>query len=295
MKTSRLVLAGVAAACVIAVPVFLALYHVPDSHQPMQSAGTVEDAIDLFKDAGFDPRLVGKGGSEKVPPVFLASLPGDMAALRDARLRKQVFVSIVLPLVLRANTRLRADRQRIEQLRTHVATGRTLRARDGRWLDGMAVRYRTRPRNFSELLRRVDIVPPQLAVAQAAQESGWGTSRFARTGNALFGQHAPTGSKPSDKTIAARQAAGVSMQAFDSLYRSVTGYMENLNSHAAYKALRSARATMRAQGGPIDAFKLVGALGAYSEEGHLYIERLSALMRDPDIAMARLASLAPAD
>ena len=139
-----------------------------------------------------------------------------------------------------------------------------------------------------ELLRRVDIVPPRLAVAQAVQESGWGTSRFAQAGNALFGQHAPVG----EGAIQASGNANVALKAFDTIQASVRDYMRNLNRHRAYRGFRAARAGMRASKRPLDAVELAGTLGRYSEEGQLYVERLRTVMNMPEVKAAKNAVFA---
>ena len=138
-----------------------------------------------------------------------------------------------------------------------------------------------------ELLRRIDLVPPLLAVAQAALESGWGTSRFAQAGNALFGQHAPIGAG----AIQATGDGSVALRAFDNLQGSVSGYMRNLNRNRAYRAFRAMRERMRVNENPLDATQLAGTLGSYSEERQLYIDRLLGLMVLPEVAAAKNAGL----
>ena len=255
---------------------------------PTSSAATVREAIDTFKKEGFDPEAALKEGTIRIPQVFLAELPDDLRSVKDNDRRKAVFVSIVLPHVLRANDRLREDRARLERLQRANEAEKTLRRRDRRWLVKMARVYRTKPLAFDELLRRVDVVPPRLAIAQAVQESGWGTSRFARVGNALFGQHAPVGAG----TMRARNDSAVAMKAFDTIHLSVLGYMRNLNSHRAYAAFRETRSKMRRSGGPMDAMILAEALGRYSEEGGLYVTRLKSVMQLPEVAAAKRARLA---
>lgn len=255
---------------------------------PTSSADTVREAIDAFKEEGFDPEAALKEGSMRIPKIFLAALPGDLGSVRNVDRRKAVFVAIVLPHVLRANDRLRQDRARLERLRRADRAEKTLRSRDRKWLAHMAKVYRTKPMAFEELLRRVDVVPPRLAIAQAVQESGWGASRFARAGNALFGQHAPVGAG----TIRARGDSAVAMKAFDTIHRSVLDYMRNLNSHRAYREFRNTRAKMRRAGGPMDAMILADSLGRYSEEGALYVARLKNVMQLPEVAAARGARLA---
>ncbi|MEX2454481.1 MAG: glucosaminidase domain-containing protein [Rhodospirillaceae bacterium] len=280
---------GLAAAAAVALPVALALQLVPDGPLRggrMVTVASVADAVDLFRRRGFDPQAVHGAGDIGIPPVFLAALPGDLGAGGDLDRRKAVFVSLVLPHVLHANDRIRADRERLEALRKAMQAGSDISRRDGRWLAAMAARHGTGADDFDELLRRVDIVAPKLAVAQAVQESGWGTSRFAHQGNALFGQHAPVG----EDAIVAAGAPGVALKAFDSLHDSVVGYMHNLNTHRAYRDFRAARERMRA-GGALDAFALAETLSGYSEEGRLYVQRLRAIMAQPEISVARSARL----
>jgi Bax protein len=275
----------------IALPFATAVHLVPDRFGGLRmvSADTVEETVDLFKEAGFDPLAVSDRtkGEVAVPRVFLAGLPQDIEGTKDIDNRKSLFVSVVLPHILHANERLREDRVRILALREQHRTERRLRKRDLRWLETVAVRYGTETLDFEELLRRVDVIPPRLALAQAAQESGWGTSRFARLGNALFGQHAPDG----ENAMAAREAPGVSLRAFESLQHSVLGYMRNLNTHRAYKRFRFARERMRNERRTLDAVELADTLGNYSEEGRIYVKRLRAVMALPEVAAAREARL----
>lgn len=284
----------VCGAAIVTAPVLLAINLLPDGrHGKMatQNADTVAEAIDLFKDEGFHPEVALKAGGPKIPPVFLASLPGDLKSIPDTDRRKAVFVTVVLAHVLWANDGIRADRERIKRLQRADRAEKVMRTRDRKWLSRMTKTYRTKPMAFDELLQRLDVVPPRLAVAQAAQESGWGTSRFAHAGNALFGQHAPVGVG----SITAKGDAAVGMKAFDTIQRSVLGYMENLNSHRAYGQFRAMRAAMRQAGRPMDALALAGTLESYSEEGALYVDRLRTIMRMPEVAAARDAKLAEDD
>tara|TARA_E500000331_G_scaffold19173_1_gene16937 strand:- start:2083 stop:2964 length:882 start_codon:yes stop_codon:yes gene_type:complete len=281
-------------AAIVAATIMLALHLLPDGRSgkmATKAANTVVEAINLFKDEGFNPEVDLKVGELKIPRVFLASLPGDLHSVPNIGQRKVVFVTVVLAHVLWVNDQLREHRARILRLRKANLSGKVLRHRDRRWLERIAGEYRTKPMAFGDLLRRVDIVPPRLAVAQAVQESGWGTSRFARTGNALFGQHAPVGAG----AITARGDARVGLKAFDTIQRSVLGYMQNLNSHPAYGQFRRLRAKMRRDEKPINAMVLAGSLAQYSEEGGLYVDRLRKIMLMPEVAAARNMALAKDD
>ena len=281
-------------AAIVAATIMLALHLLPDGRSgkmATKAANTVVEAINLFKDEGFNPEVDLKVGELKIPRVFLASLPGDLHSVPNIGQRKVVFVTVVLAHVLWVNDQLREHRARILRLRKANLSGKVLRHRDRRWLERIAGEYRTKPMAFGDLLRRVDIVPPRLAVAQAVQESGWGTSRFARTGNALFGQHAPVGAG----AITARGDARVGLKAFDTIQRSVLGYMQNLNSHPAYGQFRTIREKMRRDEKPINAMVLAGSLARYSEEGRLYVDRLRKIMLMPEVAATRNMALAKDD
>jgi uncharacterized FlgJ-related protein len=124
---------------------------------------------------------------------------------------------------------------------------------------------------------RVDIIPPSLALAQAAEESGWGTSRFADVGNALFGQWTwSEGIAPLEQ----REGKGdYRIAKFDSPLDSVRAYMLNLNTHAAYRSLRERRREMRVRGDQLSGWELAETLTSYSERGAAYVETLHTIMR----------------
>lgn len=143
-------------------------------------------------------------------------------------------------------------------------------------------------------MQRVDIIPPSLALAQAAKESGWGTSRFARNGNALFGQWTwdeDQGMEPKDRP----EGTDHLVREFDTLLDSVEAYMLNLNRHRAYRELRSLRAGMRKRGEPIDGISLAGGLESYSELGMEYVERIRSMIDLNQLLALDNAELASSD
>ena len=142
--------------------------------------------------------------------------------------------------------------------------------------------YGAEPGDAADLLSRIDVVPPSLALAQAAQESGWGTSRFARNANALYGQRS-WGSDADGLKPAKAKRQDFRVRAFPDLLSAVRSYMHNLNSHRAYAELRQRRAQARALGAPLNALDLVGGLKSYSEEGKAYVRALSALIEGNEL------------
>ena len=244
----------------------------------VSATGSVAMLDDLFHKVDYrleDVRL----GELAVPRILVDSVPVDLAAVESVAERKRLFIQLALPLILYANERILADRKRLIGLAEEVARdGAAADALNRAWLHRLALRYGLETVDFSVLLRRVDVVPPSLALAQAAEESGWGTSRFVREGNAIFGQRTfdqGAGLVPerrdSDKTHEVR--------AFSGLVESVASYMTNLNTHFAYQTFRRLRQRQRLLLGRMDAFVLAGALDRYSERGAAYIETIRAIIR----------------
>lgn len=248
-------------------------------------SGDERERADLL-DAAFERmnyRLDRVAAGHLVPAVFLPALPGDLDELAQTRDKKQVFLRLILPLILVVNQDIAQDRQRLEAM----AKGHT--PRDTDWLAQLAERYQSTSADPGALLRRVDIVPPSLALAQAAEESGWGTSRFVREGNNLFGQISS-----GDGLMPEQDRLGPNMASFESLHAAVKAYVQNLNSHAAYEPLRRVRAQLRARGAAPDGNSLAGALTAYSERGQAYVDGLRALIRHNDLLRYDRAKLAQA-
>ena len=209
-----------------------------------------------------------RGDTPRPPLQFVSSLPSLHAefprelhdqASRSPAERRQVFIAHMTPIIAAENARIRALRAEVEQ----IARKPQPNAREQERLNALATQYRSEP-NARDLMRHIDIVPPGLVLAQAALESGWGTSPVARRSNALFGQKA---------------GAGDRYAAFDNLGHSVASYIRNLNSHRAYAEFRRERERMRRTGKPFDASALAATLGSYSELGRDYTASVAGLIR----------------
>jgi len=235
------------------------------------------DLADIFR--RIDYRLGGVGaGARPVPRIVIDRIPADLADMRSASERKQVFIKMMLPLVLAANERILADRREIRALRDRVG-GRpaALSPSERAWLERKCRRYGLDDPDFDALLRRVDMIPPSLALAQAAEESGWGTSRFVREGNALFGQRTfkrGAGLVPERREDGQRHEVRV----FSRLLDSIMSYMTNLNSHAAYREFRLSRERQRSVLGRLDGWALAGTLTRYSERGEDYVRTIRSII-----------------
>ncbi|WP_145622361.1 glucosaminidase domain-containing protein [Nitrospirillum viridazoti] len=151
------------------------------------------------------------------------------------------------------------------------------------WVARLAARYGMDPArkiDLDALLRRVDVVPVSMALAQAAEESGWGTSRFAQHGNALFGQLTWSEEEKEGITPRNRHPGDTSrFRKFEDLLECVRVYMQNLNTHDAYAQFRATRASLRRQGKPLDTMLLLNTLDKYSELGPVYVKAVRSLIR----------------
>ena len=219
-----------------------------------------------------------RAGAAPVPRILLAKVPRTIAAMKQPAKRKAAFLRLMLPLVLAANERVLRQRAQVLVFRAKRKAGLALNARQETRLAAIAKEYRADGKNLDRLLAKVDAVPPSLALAQAAIESGWGTSRFIVEGNAPFGQWtsgAHEGLVPKNRDPGKTHK----IRRFDHLIDSVHSYLRNLNTHRAYRTFRSQRSQFRADGRRLDGGALVSALGAYSETKGDYIELLREVIR----------------
>lgn len=238
---------------------------------------SVDELEQAFRRRGYSLDLVRKF-NKPVPRLRLATLPSGLSEIRNVKRRKNVFLSMVLPMVLEANSHIAADRRRLLYISSAIETGKPLPTNARTWLKRLAERYKTTPERLDVLLRRVDVVPASLALAQAAVESGWGTSRFAAQGNAIFGQWTTAGGKgliPEGR----EEGKTHKIRAFDSLPDSVAAYLLNLNTHRAYRHLRSTRLMLREEGKRPDGLTLAAGLEPYSQRGEEYIDLMRSIIR----------------
>ncbi len=224
----------------------------------------------LYVERGFVLEAA-REGAEIVPRLIVERLPRDMGALDSSDLRKAVFIKTLLPLLLMENERILADRARLQEI---LAAGPAADPADREWVADLAERFGVEPTQPRELLRRVDAIPVSLAIAQAAIETGWGTSRVAQAGQALFGQMVFRSADDDGK-----------VRKFEQLEHAVQAYAENLNTHRAYAEFRRAREQARRDNPAAadmtapDGYNLAQHLRRYSERGMDYVREVRSLMR----------------
>ncbi|MBI5136835.1 MAG: glucosaminidase domain-containing protein [Nitrospirae bacterium] len=220
---------------------------------------------------------------QSVPRVRLSAFPPDLADVRDLRERKRLFFQTMLPLILLENERIQADRQHMLTLFGRVDGGLSIDRQDDAWLRNLARKYQvtaapTSADGRDRLLRQVNVVPQSLALAMAAHESAWGTSRFVEQGNNLFGQWTFTtgsGLVPEGRQEGMRHEVAV----FPDLASSVRAYLRNLNTHWAHDTFRRSRETMPSLATPEASIQLALTLTRYSERGAEYTEDLVRFIR----------------
>ena len=267
---------------------------------PVPTTAGITQTVTVHSVASLEARLQDNGftlaavrrGEAPVPRLFLRRLPDDWRSIEDPRKRKRRFIAAILPLILAVNADIAADRRRLLALADKAPNARS--DADRAWLNKLARRYGTSADGIPMLKRRVNVVPPSLALAQAAVESGWGTSRFAMNGNALFGQRiwrVDAGMTPLD--VDADTAFRV--RSFPSLAASVAAYAHNLNTHRAYSEFRGLRATAGQDGRVPGGNVLATTLIRYSERGADYVADLLRVIRGNRLTQFDSAALAPAD
>lgn len=219
---------------------------------------------------------------EKQPIETKAKLP-DFASITDIRTRKKTFFDFIRPGVISANRKIAIDRQFLLDVRASNKDISGLNEATLSKINFLAKAYRYKKpidsiARFEQLLSRVDTIPKELVMVQAANESGWGTSRFARLGLNFFGQWCfvkGCGLIPSSRN----DGAGHEVRVFDSVDASITSYLNNLNTHPAYQELRDIRQQLRSNNLPVTAKDLAPGLLNYSERQQDYVVELLQMLR----------------
>ena len=230
-----------------------------------------ETVLNLFKDVEYD---LGKVRSQKlVKPIYFTQFPRDLDALQSTKLKKETFIKIVLPLIVAENERILSDKEKLLTISKKKYTTDL----EKQWLRQKLLEYKVKKGDLKELAARMDIIPTSIALAQAAKESGWGTSRFALEGNAIFGQWTWSGKgiapldRESDKNH--------KILKFPILRASVKAYQNNLNTHKSYSKFRQKRLALRDKNKKIRGLELTETLNNYAQTGSEYTKILNQIIK----------------
>jgi Bax protein len=253
-----------------------------------------KDVFALFDRLGYTQKAW-QSGIREVPRVYLEDIPDRWREKGSKEMpvadKKRLFFRLIAPIVLRINELIVADRARAKVITEKLLIGEGVTPEDQAWLTELAVQYkvigspddRLDSYQYPELLLRVDIVPASLSLAQAASESGWGTSRFAAEGNSLFGQWSwGKGLKPTEQR--AEEIGDHRVAAFGSTGEAAYAYARNLNTQDAYRDFRVRRAELRRRNLLVSGEVLVETLIRYSERGQAYVEDIKRLIRQNRLA-----------
>ena len=244
-----------------------------------------ETVIQLFKDVDYDLRTV--RNEKLVKPIYFTQFPRDLDNLQSVQLKKETFIKIVLPLVVAENEKILDDREKLKTLIDKKFTTDS----EKQWLRQKLLEYKVKKSDLNELLFRMDMIPVSIALAQAAKESGWGTSRFALEGNAIFGQWTWDGQGIAPLNRDSNKKHKILK--FPILRASVKAYKNNLNTHKSYSKFREKRMFLRAKNKMITGLALTDTLRNYAQTGSEYTKILNQIItqnRLSDFELVRLVN-----
>ena len=246
---------------------------------------TTSEIDSLFKEVNYNLKDV--RDTKLVKPVDIGLLPNEIKNIGNTKKRKNMFIKIVLPLIVKENSKIRVDRKRLFTILNKNSNTDI----EKKWLEKKYKQYGVRQNDLTTLKIRMDEIPVSLAIAQAAKETGWGTSRFALKGNALFGQWTWSGEGLKPKN--AEEGKDHKVMKFHSLRLSVRAYLRNLNTHSSYKNLRRVRTELRNQNKELDSLILAKHLDKYAETGNQYVEVLQKIIEQNNLKDFDEARLLP--
>ena len=228
-----------------------------DSYQ--LNAATV---VNLFENLEYNLNQV--RNDKKIQPIYFTRLPKDINSIKSSKRKKEIFLQIVLPLVVTENEKILRDKKYLVK----ILKKRTRDQKEKKWLNKKFKEYKISNRSLKELSSRMDVIPVSIALAQAAKESGWGTSRFALEGNAIFGQWTWNGK--GIKPLETNENQTHKILKFPILRASVKAYISNLNTHNGYKDFRRKRASLRKKNKQLKGLDLIHELDNYAQTGKKY-------------------------
>jgi len=239
----------------------------------------------LFQDTNYNLKDVRK--TKLVKPIALSLLPQEIKKIENIKKRKNLFIKIILPLILEESNVIKSDRRKL----FNILNKNKNSVVEKKWLNKKFKQYSVSNKDLSTLKIRMDIVPVSLVIAQAAKETGWGTSRFAVEGNALFGQWTWDGE--GIKPASADNNDTHKVMRFKILKASIRAYQRNLNTHASYKKFRLTRAEQRDRNENLNSLVLSEHLEKYAETGAEYVKILNKIIKQNSLTDFDDAKLLP--
>ena len=230
--------------------------------------------LNLFEDLDYD--LDNVRDSKLVKPIYFTRLPKDLNTIRSTKKKKETFLKILLPLIVAENEKIESDKKYLLKILKKNGS-----PENQKWINKKYKEYKVAKRDINELIMKMDIIPISIALAQAAKESGWGTSRFALEGNAIFGQWTWKGDgiEPLEK----EGDANHKILKFPLLRASVKAYITNLNTHNGYIDFRKKRFELRKQNKSLLSSELIDELDNYAQTGKEYTKVLRQIIEQNDL------------
>ncbi len=229
-----------------------------------------QTVLSLFEDVEYDLNRVRY--EKTVKPIYFTQFPKDLDEIQSVQLKKETFIKIVLPLIVAENEKILDDRFKLK----NIISKRITTDQEKQWLRQKFLEYKVKKSNIEELKIKMDIIPASIALAQAAKESGWGTSRFALEGNAIFGQWTWNG-KGIEPLLKDKSKTHKILR-FPILRASVKAYKNNLNTHKGYTKFREKRKNLRDRNKKISGLDLAKTLGNYAQAGSEYTKILAQII-----------------
>ena len=255
------------------LPILPTGYQSPRFHGLPQVIHSAHDLTLLFDSTSSTLKDLRR--TKKANPFIFKNLPKDLKTL-PVKEKTDNFIALITPHIIEVNSDVLRVRMVVDSLRTILKQGKTITPEEKEWLSFLATELRLSSPNPDSLYNRINTIPVALMVAQAINESGWGTSRFAVDGNALFGQHA---ARNGNLSYITSHSGTAHVAAFDDLYLCMAGYILNINRNKSYRYLRTLRSNLERQGRPITGTVLAQGLINYSERGQEYVDELRGIIR----------------
>jgi len=253
------------------------------------SADSAKDVARFFKNMDYDLTKIYEGRAS-VPRLFLKDIPDDFNRIRDPQKKKELFIKIMLPSVIKVNEELKKERAKFVALRAKMEKGVILDTKDKAFFEKICDKYKVSTtidgaEGNKIVLRKLDDkigeISVSMAIAQSINESAWGTSRFARHGNALFGEWTwdGTGIVPKGRP----EGETYSVKSFKNIRDSIRSYARNLNSHDAYETVRQKRKIAIKHEKPLNGYNFAGGMVNYSARGMAYVTELRSIIKQNEL------------